>query len=101
MKTLQQNELKALRIRLPEWTRRGGVIRRTYAFSGFPAAMRFVNAVARAAEAAQHHPDIDIRWNRVRLALTTHDAGGLTQRDADLAAACDVLAVRTDRRGRP
>ena len=101
MKTLHQHELKALRNRLPAWTRRGSVIRRTYEFSGFPTAMRFVNAVARAAEVAQHHPDIDIRWNRVRLALTTHDAGGLTQRDADLAAACDALAVRTARRSRP
>jgi 4a-hydroxytetrahydrobiopterin dehydratase len=101
MKRLQQDELKALRARLPGWTRRGSVIRRTYEFPGFPAAIHFVNAVARAAEAAQHHPDIDIRWNRVRLALTTHDAGGLTQRDVDLAAECDALAVRTLRRSRP
>ncbi len=101
MKRLRQDEVKALRTRLPQWTRRGSVIRRTYEFAGFPAAMRFVNAVARAAEVAQHHPDIDIRWNRVRLALTTHDAGGLTQRDVDLAASCDALAVRTDRRSRP
>ena len=70
------------------------MIRRTYRFKDFPAAMRFVNAVARRAEKAWHHPDIDIRWNQVTLVLTTHDAGGLTDKDFDLAAKCDRLAAR-------
>lgn len=55
------------------------------AFADFLEAMRFVNRVAKLAERAQHHPDIDIRWNQVRLVLTTHDAGGLTERDFALA----------------
>jgi 4a-hydroxytetrahydrobiopterin dehydratase len=57
----------------------------------FAAALAFVNAVGAAAEAANHHPDIDIRWNKVRLVLTTHSAGGLTVLDIALAAAIDRL----------
>jgi 4a-hydroxytetrahydrobiopterin dehydratase len=56
--------------------------------------MKFVNAVATLAEEAQHHPDIDVRWNRVTLALSTHDAGGLTEKDFTLARQCDALARR-------
>jgi 4a-hydroxytetrahydrobiopterin dehydratase len=56
--------------------------------------MQFVNAAAEIAEAAQHHPDIDIRWNKVTLALTTHDAGGLTEKDFALAKKFDELSVR-------
>lgn len=85
-------EIKAALAALPNWTRRGAIIRRTYEFPDFAAAMKFVNAVARAAEKANHHPDVDIRWNRVTLALTTHDAGGLTDKDFALAAQCDRLA---------
>jgi len=77
---------------VPEWSEVGGVIQRTYAFKDFVAAMEFVNAVARAAEAAQHHPDILIRWNKVTLSLSTHDAGGITQKDFDLARRCDGLS---------
>jgi 4a-hydroxytetrahydrobiopterin dehydratase len=76
----------------PRWRRKAQVIHRTYQFKDFPAAMKFVNAVARAAEKAWHHPDIDIRWNKVTLALTTHDAGGLTEKDFSLAAKFDRLA---------
>ncbi len=78
---------------VPEWTRRGRVISREYRFPDFPSAIRFVTRVARAAEKACHHPDIDIRWNKVRLALTTHDAGGLTDSDFVLAVRCDRLAA--------
>jgi 4a-hydroxytetrahydrobiopterin dehydratase len=53
--------------------------------------MQFVNSVAEMAEGAGHHPDIDIRYNKVRLALVSHDAGGLTERDFDLAAGIDSL----------
>jgi len=56
-----------------------------FEFSDFVAAMRFVNRVARLAEAANHHPDIAINYHRVRLALTTHDEGGLTMKDFKLA----------------
>ena len=79
-------------LRLPGWKRRKSVIHRTYEFKDFVAAMKFVNAAARFAEKSWHHPDVDIRWNRVTLALTTHDAGGLTTRDFDAAARYDLLA---------
>ena len=69
------------------------MIRRTYTFADFRAAMAFVNRVADAAQAADHHPDIDIRDAKVTLALVTHDAGGLTSRDTKLAEAADTLAV--------
>ena len=67
---------------------------RAIIWEDFPEAMKFVNAVAEIAEQAQHHPDIDIRWNKVTLALTTHDAGGLTEKDFALARACDELSLR-------
>lgn len=80
--------------RLPRWKKFDGhAITRTFEFTDFPAALRFVNAVGSVAEEAGHHPDIDIRWNKVTLSLTTHDAGGLTSLDFDLAARCDQLAV--------
>ncbi len=79
---------------LPGWERNGSVIARTYEFKDFPAAMKFVNAAAVAAEEAWHHPDIDIRWNKVTLVLTTHDAGGLTEKDFSLAKQLDALAKK-------
>ena len=78
---------------VPDWQQNGEVISRTYQFKDFPTAMKFVNAVADLAEQAQHHPDVDIRWNRVTLALTTHDAGGLTEKDFALARQCDALSA--------
>jgi len=77
---------------IPSWSLQDRLIHRTYEFSDFVAAMAFVNAVASLAEDAQHHPDIDIRWNKVTLALTTHDEGGLTARDFDLARRADAVA---------
>ncbi len=79
---------------LPQWQHNGEIIARTFQFKNFPAAMDFVNAVAELAEQAQHHPDVDIRWNKVTLALTTHDAGGLTEKDFALARQCDALSLR-------
>lgn len=76
---------------IPNWQRQGQIISRTFLFKDFPAAMKFVNDVAQIAEQFQHHPDIDIRWNKVTLALTTHDAGGLTEKDFALARRCDAL----------
>jgi 4a-hydroxytetrahydrobiopterin dehydratase len=72
--------------RLPGWERRGNQIVKTFAREDFAHAMVFVNEVASAAEAAGHHPDIDIRWNKVTLALSSHAEGGLTDRDFQLAA---------------
>ncbi|HEX4350229.1 MAG TPA: 4a-hydroxytetrahydrobiopterin dehydratase [Verrucomicrobiae bacterium] len=83
-------KIQAALAALPDWKRSGQIITRTYEFEDFPGAMKFVNAVAVLAEQAQHHPDIDVRWNKVTLALTTHDAGGLTDKDFALARACDA-----------
>ena len=91
MTTLQSDELKSALATVPLWRRKGSAIHRTYEFKDFLPAMKFVNAVARLAEKARHHPDIDVRWNRVKLALTTHDEGGLTAKDFALAAKFDGL----------
>jgi 4a-hydroxytetrahydrobiopterin dehydratase len=74
---------------LPGWVRRGDVLTRLYSFRNFAESMAFVNRVADAAESANHHPDIDIRYAKVTLTLSTHDAGGITQNDVDLAKAID------------
>jgi len=92
---LSEDEILAHLARLPEWTRDSGRISRTYSFVDFAQAMAFVNQVAETAEEVDHHPDIDIRYGKVTLALTTHDSGGLTLSDMDLAAVCDDFADRT------
>jgi 4a-hydroxytetrahydrobiopterin dehydratase len=76
---------------LSGWMIETGELVKTFKFSDFRAALHFVNWVGELAEKAGHHPDIDIRYNRVRLALTTHDAGGLTQKDFDLAGQAQKL----------
>lgn len=75
---------------VPEWRIESGNIVRTFEFKDFVAAMKFVNVIADKSEAAWHHPDIDIRWNKVRLALCTHSEGGLTDKDFKLAAEFDA-----------
>jgi 4a-hydroxytetrahydrobiopterin dehydratase len=91
MPILNANEIQERLKNLPKWEQENGEIVRETTFPDFVAAMDFVNAVAEQAELAGHHPDIDIRYNKVRLALVSHDAGGLTPRDFDLAAAIDAL----------
>jgi 4a-hydroxytetrahydrobiopterin dehydratase len=73
------------------WTRQGDELVTTVKLHDFAAALAFVNAVGAAAEAANHHPDIDIRWNTVQLVLTTHDSGGITLLDLALAGVVDRL----------
>jgi 4a-hydroxytetrahydrobiopterin dehydratase len=77
---------------LANWSELNGAIQRTFQFKDFVEAMKFVNAAADHAEAVQHHPDILIRWNKVTLTLSTHDAGGITQKDFDFASHADGLA---------
>ena len=91
---LDETKIAAALATVPQWQRTGGTISRTYEFKDFPAAMKFVNAVADLAEQVQHHPDLDVRWNKVTLAFTTHDSGGLTEKDFALARQCDVLSLR-------
>jgi 4a-hydroxytetrahydrobiopterin dehydratase len=76
---------------LDGWTRRGNEITKSFALKDFVRAMGFVNSVALLAQRANHHPDIDIRWNTVILTLSTHSAGGLTNKDFELATAIDEL----------
>jgi 4a-hydroxytetrahydrobiopterin dehydratase len=71
---------------VPEWKIESGELTRTYTFKDFLSALAFVNSVGQIAEKGGHHPDIDIRYNKVRLALVTHDAGGLTAKDFAMAA---------------
>jgi len=92
MGKLSDDEIKRSLAELPQWKLEAGNIVRTFEFKDFVAAMAFVNRVAEKSEAAWHHPDIDIRWNKVRLALCTHSEGGLTRKDFELAAAFDELA---------
>jgi 4a-hydroxytetrahydrobiopterin dehydratase len=91
MPLLTTSQVSEKLLTLSEWRLVGKEIERTITFAGFPAAIAFVNRVAEAAEKANHHPDIDIRWNKVRLALSSHDAGGLTERDFRLAGSIDAL----------
>ena len=74
------------------WRRDGERIVGTYRCAGFASAIELVVAVAAAAEAADHHPDIDVRWDTVTFALATHESGGITHRDLDLAVTIDRLA---------
>lgn len=85
MKPLSDAEIAEHLARLPGWERQGNAIHRTFSFADFAGALVFVNRVAERAEAMNHHPDIDIRYSKVTLTLSTHDAGGLTGKDFDLA----------------
>ena len=91
MEKLNSTEIKEAVASVPDWKKKGSTITRTFEFKDFPPAVKFVNAVAKIAEKTQHHPDIDIRWNKVTLTLTTHDANGLTEKDFDLAKKFDRL----------
>jgi 4a-hydroxytetrahydrobiopterin dehydratase len=88
---LDEAKIPAALALIPNWQLNEGKITRTFQFKDFPAAIKFVQAVAVLAEQAWHHPDIDIRWNKVTLTLTTHDAGGLTEKDFALARQFDQL----------
>jgi 4a-hydroxytetrahydrobiopterin dehydratase len=92
MNKLSDAEIQAALTQLPDWSELNGAIQRTFQFGDFVQAMRFVNRVAEAAEARQHHPDILIRYNKVTLTLSTHDASGITSKDFDLAGEVDALA---------
>jgi 4a-hydroxytetrahydrobiopterin dehydratase len=79
------------------WTTDGKELRRTYQFKNFIEAIAFVNRLVEPAEAAGHHPDIMISYNKVTISVTTHDAGGLTHQDFELAQSISQLAVRSDK----
>ncbi len=89
--TLTQPDIDAALQHLPGWTQQESAIVKQYEFGGFGEAVEFVNRIAEAAEAVDHHPDIDIRYNKVRLALSTHSAGGLTAKDIMLAQEIEAV----------
>ncbi len=79
--------------RLSDWQEQGEAISRTFHLKDFSRAIDFVNAIAEMAEDVAHHPDIDIRYNKVTITLTTHSVGGLTRSDVELAAGIDDIAT--------
>ena len=91
MAALSDNEIRSKLVSVPDWQIESGELVRTFLFKDFRESLAFVNKVGEAAEQAGHHPDIHIRYNRVRLALVTHDAGGITEKDFDLAARADKV----------
>jgi len=82
---LEDEEIEQRLDELGDWEREGDEIQKVFEFDDFTAAMSFVNDVAKMADRYDHHPDIDIRWNKVKLALSTHSEGGITTLDFDLA----------------
>lgn len=83
-----QNQLKAL----SGWEQEGKTIQQTFTFKGFVEAINFVNQLVDPAESAGHHPDLEISYNKVKVSMTSHDAGGLTQRDFDMAKKISELS---------
>ena len=76
---------------VPNWSKRAQTIFRTFKFEGFLKSIDFVNRIARKAQKINHHPDIDIRFDKVTLTLTTHDEGGITEKDFSMARQCDQV----------
>ncbi len=91
MKSFSKSELDEALIKLPSWHLADGRLIRNFEFPDFLQTIAFVNQVASLAEQQNHHPDIDIRYNKLRLGLVTHDANGITQRDVRLATQIDLL----------
>jgi 4a-hydroxytetrahydrobiopterin dehydratase len=79
---------------VPHWSKRGQKIHRIFEFEGFLNSIAFVNRIAKKAQKLNHHPDIDIRFNKVTLTLTTHDEGGITGKDFTLARQCDEVFAK-------
>jgi len=90
---LSEDQIDAALGKVPEWAELNGEIQRTYQFEDFDQSIAFVNRVAEYAEQVQHHPEILIRYNKVTLSVSTHDAGGITHKDFELAARADTLAA--------
>jgi 4a-hydroxytetrahydrobiopterin dehydratase len=92
--TLTQPQIEDFLGKNPQWALEDDMLVRFWTFKDFVEALAFVNRVAGLAEQANHHPDIDIRYNRVKLALVSHDAGGITARDAAMASQLNNIEAR-------
>jgi 4a-hydroxytetrahydrobiopterin dehydratase len=93
MAHLADDEIAAGLERLPGWARSGENIEKVYELDSFPGAVAFVTRVGFLAERADHHPDLDVRWRKVRVALSTHSEGGITDKDLALAAEIEAVAA--------
>lgn len=89
---LTSQDIKDWMKKLPEWELESDHIERLFEFDDFTQAIDFVNSVADIAESEEHHPDMDIRYNKVRVLLSTHSAGGLTERDFEVARKVNNLS---------
>ena len=92
MSALSDGEITNSLAKLPGWARDGDAITKEFTLDAFMDAIGFVDRIAKRAEAANHHPDIEIHYDRVLVSLTTHDAGGISQKDFDLAGEIDACA---------
>jgi 4a-hydroxytetrahydrobiopterin dehydratase len=92
MATLSDDQIRDALDALPGWEAIDGAISKQYGLGAFPAAVAFVVRLSFPAEAANHHPDLDIRYDKVRVTLSTHSEGGVTAKDVDLARAIEDLA---------
>ena len=95
--TLSQAEITEALTTLPEWSQDGNAIIANYTFGDFSDALVFVNTVGSEAEMMNHHPDIDIRYNKVRMLLTSHDSGGITRRDTRMAKRISEIFAQSKR----
>ena len=91
MPALNTKQIKLHFRAVPNWSKRAQTILRTFKFEGFLKGIDFVNQIAKKAQKMNHHPDIDIRFDKVTLTLTTHDEGGITEKDFSLAGQCDEV----------
>jgi 4a-hydroxytetrahydrobiopterin dehydratase len=91
IRALSEKEIQEELAKLPRWSLEGKEIMRKFEFPAFMGSIRFVNAIAEEAEKADHHPDILVQYNKVTLRLSTHDVGGLSERDFALARQADSL----------
>lgn len=89
---MNESQIETALASAPEWGEMSGEIQRTYQFPDFKASMAFVTSLAEYAERVQHHPDILIRYNKVTISVSTHDAGGITEKDFALAQEADRIA---------
>jgi len=90
---LSDTEIQQALQKLPGWAKSGNSIERAFQFGNFVQAMDFVNQIAEAAEAVNHHPDIHINYNKVTLVLVSHDSGGVTQRDIRMAGRINEIST--------
>lgn len=93
MATLSDDQIEKGLVDLPGWSRAGDEIEKTYELPSFPDAVAFVTRVGFLAEAANHHPDLDVRYSKVRVGLSTHSEGGITENDLSLAGEIEAASA--------